>query len=221
MAVKPNDKEEPVSHQSRIFQYKTISLAIIFLHNLALKNTFIMERIKVYDKEFELSIPSARIKKRIDELAEEISNDLKDSDPLFIGILNGSFIFASDLLKKLTFDARITFLKLQSYQGTRSSGKIHQLLGLGEDIKNINIVILEDIVDSGKTLETTVHELMRHKPASLRVVTLLYKPEACRNKIHLDYIGFSIPDRFVIGYGLDYRGYGRKYEDIYSLVSAG
>jgi hypoxanthine phosphoribosyltransferase len=180
-----------------------------------------MDRVKVFDKEFELSIPSARIQKRIRELADEISNDMKEMDPLFIGILNGSFIFASDLFKRLKIDARITFLKLQSYQGTRSSGEIKQLIGLSQDIKDMNIVILEDIVDTGQTLETSIKELSGYKPASIRVVTLLFKPEACIKKIHLDYTGFSIPDKFVIGYGLDYKGFGRKYEDIYTLVSEG
>ena len=180
-----------------------------------------MKRVRVCDREFELSIPSGQIQKRIQELAEGISGDLKSLNPLFIGILNGSFMFASDLLKKIKFDARITFLKLQSYSGTKSSGEVKHLIGLSQDIKDMNIVILEDIVDTGETLEACMHELLLCKPASLRVVTLLYKPDACRKLVHPDYIGFSIPDRFVIGYGLDYKGFGRKYEDIYTLVDKG
>jgi len=180
-----------------------------------------MKRIKILDKEFELSLPAAKVQKRIREIAEEISNDLKDKDPLFIGILNGSFIFAADIFKKMSIDARITFLKLESYQGTESSGRVEQLIGLNVDIKGMNIVILEDIVDTGTTLQATINLLVGYEPASIRVVTLLFKPDSCKNDIHMDYIGFNIPDNFVVGYGLDYKGFGRGYEDIYSLVNEG
>jgi hypoxanthine phosphoribosyltransferase len=177
-----------------------------------------MKRIKVLDKEFEISIPSEKIQKRIQELAVKISNDLKDQDPVFIAILNGSFMFASDLFKNLSFDAQITFLKLASYQGTTTSGTVKQLIGLNQEIKGQNIVILEDIVDTGITLDTIMRQLSGYQPASVKVASLLYKPDACKANIHIDYLGFSIPNEFIIGYGLDYNGYGRKYEDIYTLV---
>jgi hypoxanthine phosphoribosyltransferase len=177
-----------------------------------------MKRIKVLDKEFEISIPSEKIQQRIKELAGEISRDLKDKDPVFIGILNGSFMFASDLFKNISIDAQITFLKLASYQGISTSGTVKQLIGLNQEIKNQNIVILEDIVDTGITLDTIMRQLSGYQPASVRVATLLYKPGSCKADIPLDYVGFSIPNEFIIGYGLDYNGYGRKYEDIYTLV---
>ncbi|MCB8994603.1 MAG: hypoxanthine phosphoribosyltransferase [Bacteroidales bacterium] len=178
-----------------------------------------MNRIKVLDKEFEISIPSEKIQERILEMANQISADLKSLDPVFIAILNGSFMFASDLFKKLSIDAQITFLKLASYQGTTTSGTVKQLIGLNQEIKNQNIVILEDIVDTGITLDTIMRQLSGYQPASIRVATLLYKPDACKTDIPLDYIGFPIPNEFIIGYGLDYNGYGRKYKDIYTLVT--
>ncbi len=180
-----------------------------------------MKRIKVLDKEFGISIPSERIQNRIQELAFEISRDLKDQDPVFIAILNGSFMFASDLFKKISIDAQITFLKLASYQGTSASGTVKQLIGLNQEIKNQNIVILEDIVDTGSTLDTIMRQLSGYQPASVRVAALLYKPDSCKAEIPLDYIGFSIPNQFIIGYGLDYNGYGRKYQDIYTLIENG
>jgi hypoxanthine phosphoribosyltransferase len=180
-----------------------------------------MKRIKVLDKEFEISISSEKIQKRVGELADEISRDLKDQDPVFIAILNGSFMFAGDLFKKISIDAQITFLKLASYQGTTTSGSVKQLIGLNQEIKDQNIVILEDIVDTGITLDTIMRQLSGYQPASVKVATLLYKPDACKAEILLDYIGFSIPNQFIIGYGLDYNGYGRKYEDIYTLVKKG
>jgi hypoxanthine phosphoribosyltransferase len=180
-----------------------------------------MKRIKVLDKEFEISIPSEKIQKRIQVLADVISFDLKDQDPVFIAILNGSFMFAADLFRKISIDAQITFLKLVSYQGTSTSGTVLQLIGLNQEIKNQNIVILEDIVDSGITLGTIIRQLSGYQPASVRVATLLYKPDSCKEDITLNYVGFVIPNNFIIGYGLDYNGYGRKYKDIYSLVVKG
>jgi len=177
-----------------------------------------MKRIKVLDKEFKISIPSDIIQKRIQELADDISFDMKDKDPVFIAILNGSFMFAADLFKKLSIDAQITFLKLASYQGTSTSGTVKQLIGLNQELKNQNVVILEDIVDTGITLDTIMRQLSGYQPASVSVATLLYKPEACKKDIPLNYVGFSIPCEFIIGYGLDYNGYGRKYKDIYTLV---
>jgi hypoxanthine phosphoribosyltransferase len=177
-----------------------------------------MKRIKVLDKEFEISISSEKIQKRIQELAIKISNDLKDQDPVFIAILNGSFMFAADLFKKIDIDAQITFLKLASYQGTSTSGTVKQLIGLNQELKGQNVVILEDIVDTGITLDTILRQLSGYQPASIKVATLLYKPDACKANINIDYVGFSIPNEFIIGYGLDYNGYGRKYEDIYTLI---
>jgi hypoxanthine phosphoribosyltransferase len=178
-----------------------------------------MNRVKVLDKEFVISIPSDKIKERIQELALEISNDLKEKNPVFIAILNGSFMFASDLFKRISFDAQITFLKLASYQGISTTGSVMQLIGLNHEIKGQNIVIVEDIVDTGVTLEMIMRQLAGYQPASVRVATLLFKPEACKVKIPLDYVGFTVSNEFLIGYGLDYNGFGRKYEDIYTLCT--
>jgi hypoxanthine phosphoribosyltransferase len=177
-----------------------------------------MKSIEVLGKEFRISISSEKIQERIQELAVEISRDLKGQDPVFISILNGSFMFAADLFRKLEIDARITFLKLASYQGTSTSGTVKQLIGLNQEIKDQNIVILEDIVDSGTTLETIVRQLSAYQPASIKVATLLFKPGACKTGLELNYVGFTISNEFIIGYGLDYNGYGRKYKDIYKLM---
>ncbi len=177
-----------------------------------------MKKIKVLDKEFEISISSEKIQSRITELAKQLSADMGDKNPVFIAILNGSFMFASDLFKQVDFDAQITFLKLASYQGTSTSGSVKQLIGLNQDIKGQHVVILEDIVDTGITLENIMRQLDGFQPASIRIVTLLFKPESFTKDMKLDYVGFTIPNDFIVGYGLDYNGYGRRYRDIYTVV---
>ncbi len=177
-----------------------------------------MKRITVLDKEFEISIPSEKIQKRISELARELSDDIGDKNPIFIGILNGSFMFASDLFKHIDFDAQITFLKLASYQGISSTGSVKQLIGLNQDIRDQHVVILEDIVDTGITLENIMRQLDGYRPASIKIMTLLFKPGSFKKEIKLDYIGFSIPNEFIVGYGLDYNGFGRRYSDIYTVA---
>ena len=176
------------------------------------------KKVRVLDKEFEVSIPSSMIQARIEELAKELNKDMKGTRPVFLGILNGSFMFASDLFKKINFEAQISFLKLASYQGTSTTGTVKQLIGLNQDIQGQHVIILEDIVDTGITLETIIRQLSGYQPASIKIMTLLYKPEACKQDIKLDYIGFSVPNDFIIGYGLDYNGFGRNLEDIYTLV---
>ncbi len=178
-----------------------------------------MKKIKVLDKEFQISIPSDRIQERIKEIAESLTTNLGDKNPVFIGILNGSFMFAADLFKQIGFDAQITFLKLASYQGTSTSGTVKQLIGLNQDIKDQHVVILEDIVDTGITLDHIIRQLEGFRPASIQIVTLLFKPDAFQKNIPLDYVGFRIPNDFIVGYGLDYNGYGRKYRDIYTVVT--
>lgn len=177
-----------------------------------------MDKIRVLDKEFVISLPSEKIQNRISELAKELSSDFKGKNPVFIGILNGSFMFASDLFKQITIEAQVTFLKLASYQGTTSTGSVKQLIGLNQELKGQHVVILEDIVDTGITLETIMRQLSGYEPASISIVTLLFKPDACTKDVQLDYIGFSIPNEFIIGYGLDYDGFGRNYKDIYTLA---
>ena len=177
-----------------------------------------MKRVKIIDKEFEISIPSSEIQNIIFRLADKMNNDLRAKKVIFLGILNGSFMFAGDLFKKIDIDCQITFLKVASYVGTSSSGNVKRLIGLNEDIKDQVVVILEDIVDTGITLDNIIKQLKGYEPSEIRVATLLFKPEAYQIEIKIDYIGKEIPNDFIVGYGLDYNGFGRNLEDIYTLV---
>ena len=163
-------------------------------------------------------ITGEAISKRVDELAAQINRDYAGKDVVFIGILNGAFLFAADLFKKIDLKARISFVKLASYEGTRSSGSIKELIGWNEDIKGMEVVVIEDIVDTGHTLELIVGELKVRKAANVRIATLLFKPDAYKKTIPVEYVGFSIPNDFVVGYGLDYDGYGRNLPSVYTLV---
>ncbi len=173
--------------------------------------------IKVLDKQFSLFISYEEIQKRIKRLAKQIKTELSGKDPLFLGILNGSFMFAADLFKELDLDCTISFLKLASYSGTSSTGKIKRLIGLNEDIKNCTVVIIEDIVDTGITLDQIIKQLKGYEPAEIKICTLLYKPNAYKMGYNIDYCAFEIPNDFIVGYGLDYDGYGRNYRDIYKI----
>jgi hypoxanthine phosphoribosyltransferase len=179
-----------------------------------------MDRVKVLDKEFKLAISAEQIENALDDLASRMNQDLRDKKVLFLGILNGSFVFAADLFRKINFDCQITFLKLASYQGTSSSGKIKRLIGMNEDIKDHTIIILEDIVDTGHTLDNIIKQLKGYEPAEIKIATLLYKPDAFQHDIKLDYVGLEIPNDFIIGYGLDYNGYGRNLKQIYSIIES-
>lgn len=177
-----------------------------------------MALITVHDKKFETYLSDELIQKRVKEIAEQINNDFAGKRPLFIAILNGSFMFAADLFKHLYLDADICFIKLASYKGMKSSGKVVSTIGLEEDIYGKDVVIIEDIVDTGKTLHHFLLKLLHQQPRSLKIATLLHKPEATEYPLTLDYIGFSIPNKFVVGYGLDYSGLGRNLKEIYQLV---
>jgi len=177
-----------------------------------------MSTIQVHDKKFQTYLSEKEIQERIKELAQKISEDYKGRRPLFIAILNGSFMFAADLFKYLALDAEISFIKLASYKGMKSSGKIVTSIGLEQDLFRREVIIVEDIVDTGKTLHDFLPQLHHQQPASLKIVCLLHKPEATQFPLTLDYVGFSIPDKFVVGYGLDYDGLGRNYKEIYQLV---
>jgi hypoxanthine phosphoribosyltransferase len=176
--------------------------------------------IYVHDKSFEVFISKEKIKERVSELGAQISKDHANLDPLFIGILNGSFIFASDLFRSLSIDAEISFIKLASYKGTSSSGNVITAIGLDENINDRHIIIVEDIVDTGRTLSTFIPELLQRRPASVKIATFLSKPEARLYDVHPDYIGFEIPNKFVVGYGLDYDRLGRNFPDLYILSSS-
>lgn len=179
-----------------------------------------MKQVKLKDKEFRLSYPEAEIQSDIDLLASKINHDFgRNKDiPLFLSVLNGSFMFAADLLKRITFPCEISFIKLSSYQGTSTTGKVNQLIGLSEDITGRKVIILEDIVDTGITLNKLHEELTTLNPRQIVVATLLFKPEAYKGKLKIDYIGRSIPNEFIVGYGLDYDGLGRNLPDIYTVI---
>ena len=178
-----------------------------------------MKEIRVLDKTFREYISEKNINERITELANEINTDFAGKEVVFLGILNGAFLFAADLFKRIDLKAKISFVKLASYEGTKSSGTIKELIGWNEDIKNKYIIVIEDIVDTGNTLERIVDELVIRKASEIKIATLLFKPEAYTKNIPIDYIGFEIPNDFVLGYGLDYDGYGRNFPSIYTLVS--
>lgn len=174
--------------------------------------------IQILDKTFEPYISSNDIQNHIQELAQKLDQDYRDKNPLMLGILNGSFMFASDLMKALDIDPEISFIKLASYEGTSSTGNVQELIGVNENIKDRHILIIEDIVDTGNTLEKIIKLLEKQNPASVEIVTLLYKPDAYKKSLPVKYIGIEIPNKFVVGYGLDYDGRGRSLEEIYQIV---
>jgi hypoxanthine phosphoribosyltransferase len=179
-----------------------------------------MKQVKLHDKEFRVSIPAEKIQDAIAKMAKKINDDYKGKDtPLFISILNGSFMFTADLFKHIDFVCEVTFLKLTSYRGTASTGAVRQLIGVNEAIEGRDVIVLEDIVDTGITLEQILGQLKSFEPASVRVASLLFKPEAYQKDLHIDYIGMEIPNDFIVGYGLDYDGLGRNLPDIYTLIS--
>jgi hypoxanthine phosphoribosyltransferase len=174
--------------------------------------------VRVHDKNFEPYIGSAQISKQISKLAAQLNNDYAGKKPLFIAILNGSFMFASDLFKELTIEAEICFIKLASYKGTKSTGNVITSIGLDEPLTDRHVVIVEDIVDTGKTLHEFLPQLHNQQPASLKIAALLHKPEALNYPLTIDYLGFSVPNKFLLGYGLDYDGLGRNLKEIYKLA---
>jgi len=177
-----------------------------------------MANLKVHDKEFIPYISATEIETQVARVAKEINKDYEGKKPLFIAILNGAFIFASDLFKKINVQAEICFIKLASYKGVKSTGKVITAIGLDAEIYNRDVVIIEDIVDTGKTLSQFLPQLQHQHPASLKIAALLHKPSATIHSINIDYLGFTIPDKFVLGYGLDYDGLGRNIKEIYQLV---
>ncbi len=176
------------------------------------------KRIKVLDLTFETTITQEKIKGEVTRIAAEMNQDLAQKNPIFLGILNGAFMFASDLFKQITIPCQITFLKLASYEGTQTSGTVKQLIGINQDLKDRTVVILEDIVDTGITLDTIIRQLSGYQPKEILVATMLHKPDALQKEVKLDYVGFEIPNEFVLGYGLDYNGYARNLPEIYTLV---
>ena len=176
-----------------------------------------MPAIKLHDKTFDTYLSEQDIQEKVKEIADQLNRDYKDKRPLFIAILNGSFMFAADVFKYLTIEAEICFIKLASYRGMKSSGNVITAIGLDQDLFGRDVVILEDIVDTGKTLGEFLPKLDHQQPKSLKIAALLHKPQATRFPLTIDYLGFSIPDKFVVGFGLDFDGLGRNLKEIYQL----
>ena len=177
-----------------------------------------METIQIKDKRFRISIPEEEIKARVKAVAEQINKDMADKNPLFLCVLNGSFIFAADLMRELTIPFNISFVKLASYQGTTSTGKVQEVIGLNESIAGRTVVIVEDIIDTGRTLRQMIKSLGTRNPGSVHICTLFVKPTKLEEPLDIDYAAFSIPDDFIVGYGLDYDQMGRGLKHVYTIV---
>ncbi|CAD5246846.1 MULTISPECIES: hypoxanthine phosphoribosyltransferase [unclassified Imperialibacter] len=171
----------------------------------------------INNKEFEHYIDRSQISNRLNELAEQIDTDYTGKSVVMLAVLNGAFIFAGDLIRLLKVDAEVSFVKLKSYRGLASSGEVQTLIGLMHELKDREVLIVEDIIDTGRTMSKLLEMVWEQSPASVKVCTLLVKPDVFKSKYPLDYVGFSIPDKFVVGYGLDYDELGRQLPDIYKI----
>lgn len=181
-----------------------------------------MEQIKLKNLTFKPFVSREKIEKAIAFMANQLSQDLgKEEVPIFVGILNGSFMFASDFVRAYPFDCHVSFVKLASYNGTNSSGNIKQLIGINEDLKGKTVVILEDIIDTGTTLEEIYRIFEDYQVKQLKIATLFFKPDAYKKELSIDYVGIPIEDKFIVGYGLDYDGLGRNLPDVYQIDSEG
>ena len=178
-----------------------------------------MSVIRIKDKTFTTFITEDKILKEVSRVADEINRDLEGTEPLFLSVLNGSFMFTADLMKRINIPCEISFVKLASYQGTSSTGKVKELVGLNESIEGRTVVIVEDIIDTGFTMERLVETLRSKNPKDVRIATLLVKPDKLQVKLDIDYVAMNIPNDFIVGYGLDYDGKGRNYRDIYTVVN--
>lgn len=176
-----------------------------------------METVKIKDKEFVPFIPEKEIKERIKTVAEQINKDMAGKNPLLLAVLNGSFIFAADLMREITIPCEISFVKLASYQGITSTGKVQEVMGINEDLNGRTVIIVEDIIESGLTMKQMIENLGTRDPESVHICTLLLKPERLKVDLNIEYVAFSIPNDFILGYGLDYDQQGRQLKDIYVL----
>ena len=177
-----------------------------------------MNTIKIHDLYFEPYLAAKDIQQKVDEMGVALTKRFQGKNPLFIAILNGSYIFAADLTRACSIDCEISFIRLSSYSGTGSTGVVNTLIGLQEEVKDRDVIIIEDIVDTGTTMEYFLDELKQKNPASVTLVTLLLKEDVFQNRFPVDVIGFKIPNRFVVGYGLDYDGHGRNLKAIYQKI---
>ena len=172
----------------------------------------------VKDKEFRIFITAAEIDATVKKIADQLNTDYKGKNPLFMPILNGSFIFASDLLRKITLPCQVSFVKFASYSGTSTTSKVKELIGVNEEIRGRNVIVLEDIVDTGITIDLLLNDLKKFEPADVKIACFCHKPDAFVKSFKIHYWGLSIPDNFIVGYGLDYDGYGRNFPNIYTLI---
>ena len=177
-----------------------------------------MSIVKIKDKTFKTSIPEAEILQRIKDLAARINKDLEGKNPLFLAVLNGSFMFAADLMKEITIPSEISFVKLASYQGVLSTGKVREVIGLNEDISGRTVVVVEDIIDTGRTMHQMLDSLQTRNPEAIHLCTLFVKPDKIEEPLDIEYAAFTIPNDFIVGYGLDYDQQGRNLREIYTLV---
>ena len=177
-----------------------------------------MKKVKVRDKEFSLFLTAEEIDKAVKKVADMINTDMMGRDPLFLCVLNGAFIFASDLLKKVEVDCEISFVKLSSYVGTQTTNSVRELIGLDQVVADRTVVIVEDIIDTGITMAYTLDKLRKLGASDVKIATLLFKPEAFKKDYPIDYVGLVIPNEFIVGYGLDYDGHGRNLPDIYKII---
>lgn len=178
-----------------------------------------MSRIKVHDKEFEIYIPQDQIERAIKKVADNINRDLAGKNPLFLIVLNGAFMFAAELFKHVEIECEISFVKLSSYSGTSSTSVVRELIGLDHSITGRNIVLVEDIIDSGLTMLFTIEKLKKLEANDVKIATMLFKPKAFQYNFPIDYVGIEIPNDFIIGYGLDYNEHARNLPDIYKIVT--
>ncbi len=176
-----------------------------------------MNIVKLHDKTFKPFISANKIDEAIKNLAIKIQEDYENKTPIFIGILNGSFLFTADLVREFNGDCEVSFLRMASYEGTETTGKVNTVMGLKESLTDRHVVIIEDIVDTGNTVEKLFEVLEKENPASLKIATLLYKPKAYTKNIPIDYVAMEVGNEFLVGYGLDYDGLGRNLKDIYII----
>jgi len=192
--------------------------AIIELAGNYFFSNIFMDTITLKDRDFSLFITAGDIDKAVTVMAQQMNHDLQGKHPIFLVILSGAFVFAADLLRKIKTDCDVTFVRLSSYSGTQSTEKIRELLGLNEVLKDRTVVIVEDIIDTGHTMDDMIHKIRHLEAAEVKIATFLLKPAALRKDLKIHYVGMEIPNDFIVGYGLDYDGYGRNLPDIYKVV---
>ena len=176
-----------------------------------------MKIIKVHNKQFQVHITKEQVDNRIIELAEIINKTYSGKNPLLLSILSGSFMFTSDLMKKITIDCELTFMRIKSYAGLKSGGDVKILMGVSEEINDRHVLVIEDIIDTGNTIQQIFHQVKKYNPKDLKVMSFLFKPEAMKTDYKPDYVGFEVENKFFVGYGLDYDGHGRNHPGVYIL----